>query len=60
MERQDLMADDLTNERLPSPAHRDDVAHDFKLDPDTRGQPPGDPYASAKGAATGTGAGTAD
>lgn len=40
MERQDLYADDLTNERLPSPAHREEVAHSFKLDPDPLPEPP--------------------
>lgn len=35
MERRDLYEDDLTEERYPSPAQRDDVAHSETLDPDT-------------------------
>ncbi len=35
MERRDLYQDDLTEERDPSPAQRDDVAETQKLDPDT-------------------------
>jgi hypothetical protein len=35
VERRDLYEDDLTEERLPSPAYRDDVAKTEVLDPDT-------------------------
>jgi hypothetical protein len=35
MERRDLYQDDLTEERYPSPAQRDDVAATELLDPDT-------------------------
>lgn len=35
MERRDLYQDDLTEERQPSPAARDDVARTQRLDPDT-------------------------
>jgi hypothetical protein len=34
MERRDLYQDDLTEERQPTPAQRDDVAHTQHLDPD--------------------------
>ena len=34
MERRDLFQDDLTEERYPSPAHRDDQAATQILDPD--------------------------
>jgi hypothetical protein len=34
MERRDLYQDDLTEERQPSPAARDDVASSEALDPD--------------------------
>jgi hypothetical protein len=34
MERRDLYENDLTEEDLPSPARRDDAAHDLELDPD--------------------------
>jgi hypothetical protein len=34
MERRDLYQDDLTEERQPSPAERDDVASSEALDPD--------------------------
>ncbi|MDB5028921.1 MAG: hypothetical protein JWO66_2610 [Candidatus Eremiobacteraeota bacterium] len=34
MERRDLYQDDLTEERYPSPAVRDDVASEETLDPD--------------------------
>jgi hypothetical protein len=34
MERRDLYQDDLTEERQPSPAKRDDVASSEALDPD--------------------------
>jgi hypothetical protein len=34
VERQDLYQDDLTEERQPSPAKRDDVAASEILDPD--------------------------
>jgi hypothetical protein len=34
MERKDLYEDDLTEERLPTPAERADVAATTKLDPD--------------------------
>jgi hypothetical protein len=34
MERQDLFQDDLTEERYPSPARRDDAASTQVLDPD--------------------------
>jgi hypothetical protein len=34
MERRDLYEDDLTEERDPTPAQLDDVAHTLKLDPD--------------------------
>jgi hypothetical protein len=35
MERRDLYQDDLTEERDPTPAQRDDAAERQKLDPDT-------------------------
>lgn len=35
MERRDLYQDDLTEERQPSPAQREDVASGETLDPDT-------------------------
>jgi len=34
MESTDLYQDDLTDERQPTPAQRDDVAHTLTLDPD--------------------------
>ena len=34
MERRDLYEDDLTDERQPTPAQRDDVARSQVLDPD--------------------------
>ena len=34
MERRDLYEDDLTEERQPTPAQRDDVARTEVLDPD--------------------------
>jgi len=34
MERRDLYEDDLTEERQPTPAQRDDVAHTQVLDTD--------------------------
>jgi hypothetical protein len=34
MERRDLYEDDLTEERYPSPAKRDDEAASERLDPD--------------------------
>lgn len=34
MERRDLYQDDLTEERMPSPAQRDDVQATETLDPD--------------------------
>jgi hypothetical protein len=34
MERRDLYEDDLTEERQPTPAQRDDVARTQVLDPD--------------------------
>ncbi len=34
MERRDLYQDDLTEERYPSPARRDDAAATERLDPD--------------------------
>jgi hypothetical protein len=34
MERRDLYQDDLTEERMPSPAQRDDVQATERLDPD--------------------------
>ncbi len=34
MERPDLYEDDLTDERYPTPAERDDVARSQILDPD--------------------------
>jgi len=34
MERRDLYQDDLTEERMPSPAQRDDVQATEMLDPD--------------------------
>ena len=37
MERRDLYEDDLTEERDPTPAQRDDVAQTETLDPDTSG-----------------------
>jgi hypothetical protein len=38
MERRDLYQDDLTEERLPTPAEREDAAHTTRLDPDTLGE----------------------
>ncbi len=38
MERRDLYEDDLTDERGPTPAERDDVAHSQALDPDILGE----------------------
>ncbi len=38
MERRDLYEDDLTEERQPTPAQRDDVAHTQTLDPDILGE----------------------
>jgi hypothetical protein len=38
MESRDLYQDDLTQERQPTPAQRDDVAHTLKLDPETLDQ----------------------
>lgn len=38
MERRDLYQDDLTEERQPTPAMRDDVARTQTLDPDTLGR----------------------
>jgi hypothetical protein len=37
MERRDLYEDDLTEERYPSPAERDEASADEDLDPDTLG-----------------------
>jgi len=37
VERRDLYEDDLTEEREPSPAHREDVAESETLDPDEPG-----------------------
>jgi hypothetical protein len=37
VERRDLYEDDLTEEREPSPEHRDDVAESETLDPDEPG-----------------------
>ena len=37
MERRDLFQDDLTQERQPTPAQRDDVASTEVLDPDESG-----------------------
>ena len=37
MERRDLYQDDLTQERQPTPAQRDDVASTEALDPDESG-----------------------
>jgi len=37
VEREDLFEDDLTEERYPTPAERDDAAATEKLDPDTLG-----------------------
>ncbi len=34
MERTSLYQNDLTEERLPTPAQRDDVEHTLALDPD--------------------------
>jgi len=34
MERRDLYEDDLTEERLPSPVQREEVAETEQLDPD--------------------------
>jgi hypothetical protein len=34
-ERNDLYEDDLTDERGPTPAERDDAAHNLVLDPQT-------------------------
>ncbi|HEX3550226.1 MAG TPA: hypothetical protein VHT53_07625 [Candidatus Elarobacter sp.] len=42
MERRDLYQDDLTEERYPSPARRDDEAASEKLDPDVLGDGDGD------------------
>jgi hypothetical protein len=38
MERRDLYEDDLTEERQPTPAQRDDVARTQVLDPDILAQ----------------------
>lgn len=38
MERRDLYEDDLTEERQPTPAERDDVARTQVLDPDILAQ----------------------
>jgi hypothetical protein len=38
MERRDLYEDDLTEERQPTPAQRDDVARSQVLDPDVLGR----------------------
>lgn len=38
MERRDLYEDDLTEERQPTPAERDDVARTETLDPDVLAQ----------------------
>jgi hypothetical protein len=38
MERRDLYEDDLTEERQPTPAQRDDVARTQVLDPDVLDQ----------------------
>jgi hypothetical protein len=38
MERRDLYEDDLTEERQPTPAQRDDVARTQVLDPDVLGK----------------------
>ncbi|MGA2394014.1 MAG: hypothetical protein ABSH03_11815 [Candidatus Lustribacter sp.] len=38
MERRDLYEDDLTEERQPTPAQRDDVARSQVLDPDVLDQ----------------------
>lgn len=35
MERKELYQDDLTEERLPTPAQREEVEHTIALDPDT-------------------------
>jgi hypothetical protein len=43
MERRDLYQDDLTEERYPSPASRDDQAATQVLDPDTLPQDTGVP-----------------
>jgi hypothetical protein len=37
VERNDLFEDDLTEERYPTPAQRDDAAATERLDPDTLG-----------------------
>ena len=37
MERRDLYEDDLTDERYPTPAQRDDLAHTQMRDPDVDG-----------------------
>ena len=49
MERRDLYQDDLTEERYPSPAQRDDAAETEVLDPDTLPQD-GDASPPADGA----------
>lgn len=43
MERRDLYEDDLTEERYPSPARRDEAASTLILDPDTPAGIEGDP-----------------
>lgn len=39
-ERRDLYEDDLTDERGPTPAERDDAAHNLILDPQTDSDEP--------------------
>jgi len=49
VERRDLYEDDLTEERQPSPAQRNDVAASETLDPDEPSDEPGAlPDAGAK------------
>jgi len=41
MERRDLYEDDLTEENDPTPAQREDIAENLKLDPQTSDDVPG-------------------
>ncbi len=55
MERRDLYQDDLTEERMPSPAQRDEAQSDQQLDPDaSQGDGPGPmPEGAAKSGSLG-------
>jgi hypothetical protein len=49
MERRDLYQDDLTEERYPSPARRDDEAESQTLDPDASADANDDANDEARG-----------